>query len=148
MTMLPIIGLSLLVGLGAAASDLDAIKAEPNLEKRSDRALQYAGSQFEAAAAAYSAGDFKNSMAALDEVLAAVELSHASLQETGKSPRRSPKHFKRAEVRTRELGRKLRDFSESVSYEDRAAVEKVRKRVQEIHDELLEGIMSKGKKRK
>ncbi len=146
MTRLAIaVGFLLLASI-AAASELDTIKAETNLEKRSDKALEYADGQFEAATQAYSAGDFKKSMSALDDTLAGVELSYDSLRATGKSPRRSPKYFKHAELRTRELLRRLRDFSDAVSFEDRPAVDKVVKRIQQIHDDLIESIMTKKRK--
>ncbi len=146
MTRLAIAVGFLLLASVAAAGDLDTIRAETNLEKRSDKALEYADGQFDAATQAYSAGEFKKSMSALDDTLAGVELSYDSLQATGKSPRRSPKYFKHAELRTRELLRRLRDFSDAVSFEDRPAVDKVVKRISQIHDDLLESIMTKKRK--
>jgi hypothetical protein len=82
---------------------------------------------------------------ALGEVGESVELAYHSLTDTGKDARRNPKFFKRAELRTRELMRRLEGIRETVSYQDRALVEVVRDRVAAVHDELLKGIMSKRK---
>jgi len=126
------------------ALDLNAIKSEPNLERRSEMALDYAQTQLDAARDAYNGGDLAKWRSALDELGAAVELSYRSLQETGKNARNN-KHFKRAELKTHELVRRLDGLRQSVSVDDRDAVEKVRAKVSEVHDELLQGIMSKNK---
>ncbi|HOL72044.1 MAG TPA: hypothetical protein PKW45_11415, partial [Bryobacteraceae bacterium] len=64
---------------------------------------------------------------------------------TGKDPSRSPKHFKRAEIRTRELLKRLADFREQMSALDRDSIDRISESIQKIHDDLLAGIMS-GKK--
>ncbi len=73
-----------------------------------------------------------------------MELSFQSLEETGKSARNN-KYYKRAELRTRELLRRLDGLRDLVGFEERSLVEKVRDRVAEVHDDLLKGIMSKKK---
>lgn len=127
------------------AFDLASIKNEPNLEKRSELALDHAGTELDEAREAYNAGDVAKMESALGEVGESVELAYHSLTDTGKDARRNPKFFKRAELRTRELMRRLEGIRETVSYQDRALVEVVRDRVAEVHDELLKGIMSKRK---
>jgi hypothetical protein len=127
------------------AIDLASIKTEPNLEKRSDLALDNAGSALDQARAAYTNGDVAKTEAALSEVGESVDLAYHSLEETGKDARRNPRPFKRAELKTRELLRRLEGIRELVSFEDRSVVDKVRDRVAEVHDNLLKGIMSKKK---
>jgi hypothetical protein len=127
------------------AFDLASIKTEPNLEKRSELALDHAGAALDEAREAYNSGDVAKTELALGEVGDAVELAYHSLADTGKDARRNPKFFKRAELRTRELMRRLEGIRETVSYQDRAMVEIVRDRVAEVHDDLLKGIMSKKK---
>jgi len=128
------------------AGDLDTIKSEPNLERRSERALQNAASAMDLARDAHRAGDSTKAGTALNEVKESVELSYDSLVEAGKDPRRHPKYFKAAELKTRDLLRRLTDMSRAVSMEDRELVEKVRTSVTEIHDNLINGILSKKKK--
>jgi hypothetical protein len=75
-----------------------------------------------------------------------VDLAYESLSATGKDPRRDPKFFKRAELRTRELLRRLEGLGESVSFSDRSMVERVRDRVSAVHDDLINGVLTKRKK--
>ncbi|HEY7337360.1 MAG TPA: hypothetical protein VH639_20885 [Bryobacteraceae bacterium] len=128
----------------ALASNLAGVKSEPNLEKRSERALDNANSALDAARDAYSRGEYDQSETQLEEVGASVDLAYESLQETGKDPRRSGK-FKQAEMRIRELLRRLEGLRQTVSFSDRGAVDKVRDRISTVHDNLLDGIMSKRK---
>ena len=127
------------------ALDLNAIRNEPNLEKRSDLALDYANTALDAARDAYNAGDDAKWQSSLKEVTESVELSWHSLTDSGKYARNNG-HFKHAELKTRELLRRLDGLRDLVSSDDRAAVEKVRARVAEIHDDLIQGIMGKKKK--
>lgn len=126
------------------AADLNSIRSEPNLERRSEIALDYATAQLDAARDAYNGGEAPKMQAALGELKEAVDLCFRSLQETGKNARNN-KHFKHAELKTRELLRRLDGLRESVGFGDREAVEQVRMKVAEVHDELLQGIMSKKK---
>ena len=128
----------------AFSADLSTVKAETNLERRSDLALDYANTVLDEARDAYNAGDAAKLETALDNARASVELSYQSLEETGKNARNN-KYYKRAEMRTRELVRRLDGLREMVGFERRSMVEKVRERVAEVHDDLLKGIMSKKK---
>ena len=129
----------------ALAFDLAAVKSEPNLEKRSDRALDNANLALDGARDAYNRGEYEQSEAQLEEVGASVDLAWDSLAQTGKDPRRSPRFFKRAEMRTRELLRRLEGLRDTMSFSDRGALDKIHERVSAIHDNLLQGIMSKRK---
>ena len=128
------------------AGDIEGVKSEPNLERRSERALQNANSAMDSARDAHRAGDSTKAGAALNEVKESVELCYESLVDAGKDPRKHPKYFKAAELKTRDLLRRLTDMSRAVSMEDRELVEKVRGSVTEIHDNLINGILSKRKK--
>ena len=127
-----------------AGPDRGAVKSEPNLEKRSDRALDNANLALDAARDAYGRGEVEQSKTELEEVGASVDLAYESLQQTGKDPRRNGK-FKQAELRIRELLRRLEGFGQTMSFADRGVLEKIRDRVSTVHDDLLEGIMSKRK---
>jgi hypothetical protein len=134
------------VALPAGVSaDLKKAMAENNLEKRSRLALQNAEQALDAARKAYESGDLKQTQAKADEILASVELAEESLRQTGKDPRRKPKHFKHAEKQTRELLRSIESLENNMSYTDRPVIQKLKERTHEIHDDLLAGIM--GEKR-
>ncbi len=124
------------------AADLNSVKNEPNLEHRSEMALDYANQSIDAARDAYNAGDVAKMQAALAQVSDAVDVSYEALSETGKNPRNN-KYFKRAELRTRELVRRLDGLAQTVNFEDREPVSKVRDHVADVRDNLLKGIMSK-----
>ncbi len=122
-------------------ADLKSAQAEPNLEKRSKLALENAGAALKAARAAYNKGDNGQAASAADEVRASVDLAFESLQQTGKNPRSHPKYFKQAEIETRDLLRRLDSFQQEMSYADRPMLDKVKARIQQVHDELLMGLM-------
>src|SRR6185295_11973769 len=126
--------------------DLAAIRLEPNLEKRSDLALDHAKVALDAARDAEAAGEEDKLKAALKDALDSVELSWNSLQETGKYARNN-NGFKKAEVRTREMLRRLDGLRDLAAFEDKAEVEKVRTRVAEVHDDLIRKIMGKKEKK-
>jgi hypothetical protein len=81
---------------------------------------------------------------ALAEAGEAVDVAYQALSDTGKNPRNN-KYFKRAELRTRELTRRLDGLSQTVGVDDRDPVTKLRDHIAEVHDNLLKGIMSKKK---
>ncbi|HLX43215.1 MAG TPA: hypothetical protein VKR43_07260 [Bryobacteraceae bacterium] len=127
------------------ALDLSSVKLEPNLERRSDLALDHANEELDAARDAFNANDAPKMQTALEEITESVNLSYQSLLDTGKDARRNPKFFKRAELRTRDLVRRLEGLEHLVDVDSRAYVDKVKDRVSEVHDDLLKSIMSKKK---
>jgi hypothetical protein len=126
----------------ALALDLGSVKSEPKLEKRSDMALQYANSALDSAKTAYQEGRFEKTQAALVEVKNAVTLSYDSLLATGKNPRKNSGPFKKAEKATRELLRRLLGFRDAMSVVDHPVLDPVMEDVKQVHDHLLNGIMT------
>ena len=122
-------------------ADLAQIKAEPNLEKRSKLALDHAESALKDARAAYNNGEAAKSTTMVGEVRASVELAEQSLKETGKNPRKSPKYFKKAEIETRALLKRIEAFQDEMNVNDRPSLDPLRTKVQQVHDDLLMGIM-------
>ena len=129
------------IGGGPVRADLKKAQAEKNLEKRSQLALDNALSQYQVARTAYEKGENDQTTAAIAEILESVDLAYTSLKETGKDPRKSSKWFKKAEMQTRDLARKLESFGLTMGFNDRPMLEKVKARVQQVHDDLLLGIM-------
>jgi hypothetical protein len=130
----------------AAQADLRKAMAEPDLGKRSKLALDNAFAAYQGARDAYEASDMERVKAGIEEMEQSVDLAYQSLKDTGKDPRKSPRWFKNAELATRELARRIESFQEQMSYNDRAVLDKVKARVQQVHDELLLGLME-GKKK-
>ena len=137
---------AVVAGAGPAWAGLDQIRAEPNLEKRSVLAMDNAMAALKDARAAYNAGDMARAMEKAKEIEESVDLAYESLEKTGKDPRRSPKWFKHAEIQSNELLRSIEALEHDMSLDDRAILEKTKERVQQVHDNLLAGLM--GGKRK
>ena len=134
--------MSLAVVLLFVAADLAAVKAEPDLQKRSELALSNADREIDTAREAYRSGDVNKMNAALEEVRDSVNLSVESLEERHKKAR-NDKYYKRAELKVRALLRRLKGFGDEVDVDDRKEVEAVRLRLQELHDQLITAIMRK-----
>ena len=132
--------------LAAGGGDLKTIQAEPNLEKRAKLAFDNATAALQQAREAYRSGEAERMTAMIQEVQDSVGLAYDSLQATGKDPRRSPRWFKYGEVGTRDLLRRLDAFRDEMSFAERPALDKVKEKVQQVHDDLLMGLME-GKKK-
>ena len=127
-----------------AFADITAIKSEPDLEKRSELALANADRAIDEAKEAYNSGDEKGQQAALTEVQESVVASYDALERTNKAPRRS-KYYKNAELKVRALIRRLTSFREEVSFETRKSVDAVISKLSDVHDQLINDVMSKKK---
>jgi len=135
-----------LVPVGVSHADLKAALAERDLGRRSKLALDNASSALKAARAAFEKGETEKMKAAIEEVLESVDLAYDSLKSTGKDPRKNPRWFKPAEIHTRDLLKKVETLQYDLNFQDRPMLEKLKARVQQVHDELLTGLME-GKKK-
>jgi len=127
-------------------ADLAKARAEPNLEKRARLALDNAGSQLRTASDAYKSGDWQKTTAALDELRLSVDLAYTSLKQTGKNPRNSG-HFKNLEIKSRGLLKTLEEFRRRMSFEERGQLQPLVDHLQQVHDEVLESVMSPPKRK-
>src|SRR5262249_10851218 len=128
------------------ATDLTSVKNEPNLERRSELALDYANSALDTARDSYNGGNTAKLEPAMTEVGDAGDVAYEALSDTGKNTRNN-KEFKRAQLRTREPMGRLDGLMQTVAFDDRAPVAKVREHIADVHDNLLKGIMSKKQKK-
>jgi hypothetical protein len=128
------------------SADLTTVKNEPNLEHRSELAITNANTALDAARDAYNAGDAEKTAKELNEVSESVDVAYEALSATGKDPRKSPRYFKKAEMGVRTLLRRLEGVSQSFSVSDRDRIDAIRDHVSQVHDNLVQGIMSKKKK--
>ena len=131
-----------ILALFLAIGDISGIKSEPNLEHRSDLAIDNADRAIDAARADYQAGDMAKTIDALNEVRDSVNLALESLDSSGKQPR-SNSHYKHAEQRVHKMIRRLSTFRDEMSVDDRKPADDVIARLQDVHDRLLTEIMSK-----
>ena len=140
----------LLAGLApalASGQSLEAVGKEPNLARRSQRALEFA--EREMGRAQQIVRDFGSKTElgeALENVAAASELSLQALRETGRPPRRLTREYKRGELKTRELLRRLEDLEKALSLDDRPMAAAPAKRVWQVHEDFLLGVMGQERK--
>lgn len=132
------------LALFLVTANIDAVKSEPDLERRSELALATADKQIDAAKEALNGGDDKAQQQALVDVQELVNVSYDALEHSNRAPRKS-KYYKNAEMKVTALLRRLSSFRDQVGFESREAVESVIKQVSHVHDELLAAIMSKRK---
>jgi hypothetical protein len=133
------------LALDLLAFDLAAVKNEPNPERRSELATENASATVQAASEAYRTGDLEKTEAAIEETVESVQLAYSCLMETGKDGRRNPKYFKRAELATRQILRRLKDLANAASVEDRQIFENAHAKVSDTYDRFIEAIMGKKK---
>lgn len=136
--------MTLALVLFLAFVDLASVKAEPDLNKRSELALMNADEKLEAARQAYQAGNDSAEASHIQEVGDSVALCYESLEHANTPPRKS-RYYKRAELRVSALMRRLAGFRDDVSFDFRPKVDAVLKKVSDIHDQMLSDIMSKKK---
>ena len=136
--------LALVLALPLAFADVAGVKAEPDPERRSELALTNADKAIDAARQAYNGGDKDAEQAALTEVRELVDVSIVSLESTHKAPRNN-KYYKRAELKVGALLRRLHSLRDEMAFDGRQSVEAVIKRLSDVHDELINAVMSKKK---
>jgi uncharacterized protein (DUF1800 family) len=131
---------------GAARADLAKVRAEARPVQRARLALDNANAQLDSAAKSYKTGGLAAARAALDEVLASVELAKQSLDQTGRNPRTSS-DYKNLEIKTRALLKKLGALVANMSFEEREELKPMLETLQKIHDDTLMAIMEGQKKK-
>jgi hypothetical protein len=135
------VGMQGLYGAGLqGALTMELAKQETNLEKRSDMALAVADLELDKCKVSQPSP--QELFASMTRVREAVDLSVASLRESGKNPRKNPKYFKRAEVKMRELRRKLEGIKAAADIDDRPKVATLVDHLSSIEDRLVHATTS------
>ena len=120
------------------------MKAEPDLNRRSELALVNADEKIDDARKAYKAGDEAAQQAAIAGSGRVGGRLLRALEQTRSEPRKS-KYYKHAELKVSALMRRLSGFRDEVRFEFRPQVEAVMKKLSDIHDQLISDIMSRKK---
>jgi len=126
--------------------DLKGVLGEPNLVKRARLALDFGDRAASQAGQACRNGEYEDCNKLLEQVGDSVDLAGKSLDQTGMDPARKPQSFKEAELHTRKIMRALEAVRAYVRPEEIDHVNAVYRRISEIDDRLVSGIM--GRKRK
>lgn len=137
------IAIAIMAAGAAIGADLASVKDEQKLDLRVDKALDHAIKMVDTARQSYNDGASAGMSPALKELWEAVDLARTTLKQMGKHPSKNTRNYKRAELKTRDLLRKLDSLRHDVSVDDRQEMNKLLKRLQDVHEELLLGVMSK-----
>lgn len=122
---------------------LEEVKSEPNLEKRSQKALDFAAHALDQARKLSSGGGSMGELEALlKDVVDGVELSLKSLRDTGKKPSKLSRQYKRGELKSREMLRLLENLVLALSFDSRPPAEAARDKINGLHEEFLLAVMT------
>lgn len=146
--MTPLVSAATLVEIGLLAiasvavlqgqSFLDTLKSEHDPGRRSEMALTYAVTAFENAHDFYSRGEVHKGDAQLEDMTNALNECVSSLQEAHKA-----KFYKKAELRVADLQRRMKGLLDDIELQQRGWAEYTNRKLDEIHDKLLDGVMRK-----
>jgi hypothetical protein len=121
----------------AQAAQVD-LKEEHDPAKRSEKLLEAAEAAFDSARSAYAKDDVHKGDAELDGMMSALNNCVSTLDTVHKS-----RLYKKAEMRVSSLQRRMESLLDEISLTQRGWAEQTRRKLEEIHDKLLEGAMKK-----
>ena len=124
--------------LASPQSLLTELKAEHDPAKRSELALNLADTAFDNARDFYVKGEVDKGDAELEEMTAALSECVGSLAIAHKA-----KFYKKAELRVAYLQRRMKGLLDDIALTQRGWAEQTERRLEEIHDKLLDGVMRK-----
>lgn len=122
----------------AQQSFLAELEAEHDPAKRYDKALALADTAFDNARAFYNKGEIQKGDAELENMTDALKECVGSLQVAHKA-----KFYKKAELRVAYLQRRMQGLLQDLSVQERGWAEYTQRKLDEIHDKLLDGVMRK-----
>jgi hypothetical protein len=122
----------------AQQSFLAEIEAEHDPARRSDKALAFADTAFDNARDFYHKGEIKKGDAELENMTNALRECVGSLQVAHKA-----RFYKRAELKVAYLQRRMEGLLDDLSVQQRGWAEYTQRKLDDIHDKLLEGVMKK-----
>jgi hypothetical protein len=119
-------------------SFLTELQAEQNPQRRSEKALMLADTAFDNARGFYLKGEIEKGDAQLENMTKALNACVDSLNEAHKG-----KFYKKAEMNVAMLQRRMDGLLIDLSAQSRGWAEYINRKLDEIHDKLLNGVMSK-----
>lgn len=127
-----------LLNIAGAQNLLTEIRAEHDPAKRSEKALNLADAAFDSAREFYNKGDIHKGDAELENMMTALEECLASLDTAHKA-----RYYKKAEMNVSVLQRRLRGLLDDIDLQQRGWAEYTQRKLDELHDKLLDGVMRK-----
>ena len=124
--------------MGAGQSIVAELKMEHDPGRRSEKALIFADQAFDTARELYGKGQIHKGDAELDDMTTALKECLDSLEEAHKA-----KFYKRAELHVAYLQRRMSGLLDDLSIQERGWAEYTSRKVEELHEKMLEGVMRK-----
>jgi site-specific recombinase len=124
--------------LMCAQSPVSELKAERDPGKRCEMALNFADNAFDNARSFYVKGEIDKGDAELDNMTAVLNECVSSLALSHKI-----KFYKKAEMNVAFLLRRMQALLDDIDVQQRGWAEQTQRRLEEIHDKLLDGVMRK-----
>jgi hypothetical protein len=139
-----LLALSLAAWAGAG-DDQARIKAKLQTEKdpikRAQLEIRLAQFRLDGAQKAYEEGVPDKGLAELKQMMALLQDAHSRMFKTGRNPRKKPKGFKEAEIKFREMTRRLKDLRLSIPVDDRDPLDSMIANIVKMQEHLLKGLM-------
>lgn len=133
---------SLLIAMYIAAAQgqslVSELKAERDPAKRSELALNFADAAFDNARDFYTKGEFEKGDAQLEDMMAVLNECVTSLALAHKA-----RFYKKAELKVAYLQRRMQGLLDDIDLQRRGWAEQTQRKLEEIHDKLLDGVMKK-----
>lgn len=137
---IPVVLGFMLMGANLRGQSLvEELRTEQDPGRRSEKALVLADQAFDDARGFYDKGQINKGDAQLDDMTAALRECLESLQ----TLHHGANHYKKAEMRVAALQRRLQGLLEDIDLQDRGWAQYTARKVDEIHDALLAGVMKK-----
>ncbi len=130
--------LVMFVSTGRAQSLIDELKAQHDPGKRSEMALSFADAAFDSAREFYDKGQIEKGDAQLEDMTNALNECLASAETAHKA-----KFYKKAEQNVALLQRRIKTLMDDLEFQKRGWAEYTNRKLDEIHDKLLAGVMAK-----
>jgi hypothetical protein len=122
----------------AAQSFLAELQLQHDPGKRSDMALAFATESFDTARDFYTKGEIQKGDAALENMTSALNSCVDSLAVVNKG-----RIYKKAELKVAYLQRRMTSLKDELGAEERGWAEFTARKLEEIHDKVLAGVMRK-----
>ncbi len=126
------------VPIAHAQSFLTELKAERDPTKRSEMALNFADTAFDNARDYYAKGEIQKGDAQLEDMTNVLNECVVSLATAHKA-----KFYKKAELKVAYLQRRMQGLLDDIEIQRRGWAEYTERKLDEIHDKLLDGVMRK-----
>jgi hypothetical protein len=121
-----------------AQSLVATINQEHDPAKRSELALSLADESFDNARGYYDKGAIDKGDSALENMTSALDVCVKSLEISNKA-----RLYKRAELKVAYLQRRMSGLLGDLSVSERGWAEQTKRKLEEIHDKILDGVMRK-----